>query len=89
MNPIPVSDAPAQSDNLLGQARQWLAQGHVTQMLSQVPATLKSAGTKTATRFNKLSTTQKVVGGTLLAVGAAYLARRNKTSKTNALADTL
>lgn len=80
MNPTSASNAPAQSGNLLSQAQQWL---------SQVPTTLKNTGTKTVGSFNKLSTTQKVVGGTLLALGATYLARRNKSSKTNAQAATL
>ena len=79
MNSSPVSDAPARSGNLLSQAQQWLNQGNATELLSQVPNTLKSAGTKTANGFNKLSTTQKVVGGTLLALGAAYLVRRQKS----------
>lgn len=64
----------------------------VQQWFGQVPTSLKSAGSGTATRFKKLSTTQKVLGGTLLALGAAYLTRRGKSKKassTNAQADTL
>jgi uncharacterized protein (TIGR02284 family) len=80
MNPTPASDASAQPGNLLSQAQQWL---------SQVPTSPKNTGTKTAGTFNKLSTTQKVLGGTLLAVGAAYLVRSKKSGSTDAQADTL
>lgn len=72
MNPTSLSNAPGQSGNTMSQVQRWFG---------QVPTTLKSAGTSTATRFNKLSTTQKVVGGTLLALGAAYLTRRGKSKK--------
>jgi len=72
MNPASVSNAPAQTGTLMSQVQQWFG---------QVPSTLKSAGTTTATRFNSLSTTQKLVGGTLLALGAAYLTRRGKSNK--------
>ena len=51
----------------------------MSQMLGKLPASLKKLGSQTATSFNKLSTTQKVVGGALLALGAGYLTRRNKT----------
>jgi uncharacterized protein (TIGR02284 family) len=80
MNPTTASDAPARTGNLLSQAQQWLG---------QVPTTLKSTGTKTASSFKNLSTTQKVVGGTLLALGATYLVRRGKTGKTSEQAATL
>lgn len=81
MNPTTASDAPTQSgNNLLSQAQEWLG---------QVPTTLKNTGTKTASSFNKLSTAQKVVGGTLLALGATYLVRRGKANKTSEQAATL
>ncbi|WP_426058773.1 ferritin-like domain-containing protein [Hymenobacter sp. B1770] len=65
-------------NSFIGQAQQWLKQGNVGQLLGQVPASLKKVGNQTATSFNKLSTTQKVVGGAALLVGATLLARRNK-----------
>ena len=43
-------------------------------LLGLVSPVLKSAGQ----RFNQLSTTQKVVGGALLALGLGYLTRRGK-----------
>ncbi|MDU0369431.1 PA2169 family four-helix-bundle protein [Hymenobacter endophyticus] len=50
---------------------------------------LKNAGSKTSVGFNKLSTTQKVVGGALLALGVGYLARSKGGSKTSSTAATL
>jgi uncharacterized protein (TIGR02284 family) len=41
----------------------------------------KEASDKAAQRFNKLSTTQKVVGGALLAAGLAYLVAPKKKGK--------
>lgn len=56
------------SDNsLLGQAQQLLGKDNVAGLLGQ-------AGKS----FSKLSTTQKIVGGALLAAGAVYFTTRNK-----------
>ena len=71
----------SRSRRLLGQAQQWFRQGNVSKTLSQVPTALRSAGTKTATQFNKLSTTQKVVGGAALALGIGLLARRSQSNR--------
>ena len=76
MNPSPsTSTAEAPAGGAAGKAQQWL---------SRVPASLKKAGTSTVTQFNKLNTTQKIVGGALLAVGVGYLARRKGSSKRSA-----
>jgi uncharacterized protein (TIGR02284 family) len=81
----------SRSRRLLGQAQQWFRQGNVSKTLSQVPTALRSAGTKTATQFNNLSTTQKVVGGAALALGIGLLARRSQSTRTkgDTQADTL
>ncbi|ALW84016.1 hypothetical protein AUC43_02220 [Hymenobacter sedentarius] len=63
------------------QAQQWRNQGNMFQMLNKLPTSLKNLGNQTATTFNKLSTTQKVVGGALLVLGASYLTRRGKNGK--------
>ncbi|WP_139921296.1 PA2169 family four-helix-bundle protein [Hymenobacter sp. DG01] len=58
----------ASSDNsLLGQAQQLLGKDNVASLLGQVGKS-----------FSKLSTTQKIVGGALLAAGAVYFTTRNK-----------
>jgi len=50
---------------------------------------VKEASDKAAQRFNKLSTTQKVVGGALLAAGLAYLIAPKKKGKTKRAAKAL
>ena len=73
--------AQGASSSVIGQAQQWLRQGNLSQLLGQVPASLKKAGASTATSFNKLSTIQKVVGGALLVAGATYLTRQRGRGK--------
>jgi uncharacterized protein (TIGR02284 family) len=50
-------------------------------LLGNVPDSLKGASDKTVGAYNKLSTTQKIVGGTLLAAGLAYLVAPKKKGK--------
>ncbi|MDB5234192.1 MAG: hypothetical protein JWR44_1185 [Hymenobacter sp.] len=69
------------SSSVIGQAQRWLKDGNLTQMLGKVPTSLKKVGTSTTTSFNKLSTTQKVVGGALLLAGATYLTRRGSSKR--------
>jgi uncharacterized protein (TIGR02284 family) len=61
----------------LNKAQQWLKQSNARDLLGNVPSSLKNIGTKGATSFNKLSTTQKVVGGAALALGVGLLVRRS------------
>ncbi|MBX0289281.1 PA2169 family four-helix-bundle protein [Hymenobacter sp. HSC-4F20] len=64
------SASSSNSDNsLLGQAQQLLGKDNVASLLGQVGKS-----------FSKLSTTQKIVGGALLAAGAVYFTTRNKQS---------
>jgi uncharacterized protein (TIGR02284 family) len=71
----------AGTNSLLGQVRQWLTQGSMPEMLGKLPTSLKNAGNTASTSYNKLSTTQKIVGGALLALGAGYLLRRGRNGK--------
>lgn len=50
-------------------------------LLGNVPNTIKDASDKTVGAFNKLTTTQKVVGGALLAAGLALLIAPKKKGK--------
>lgn len=50
-------------------------------LLGHVPDSVKEASDKTVGAYNKLSTTQKVVGGALLAAGLAYLVAPKKKGK--------
>ncbi|WP_086596024.1 ferritin-like domain-containing protein [Hymenobacter crusticola] len=71
---------PDKSGALLDQAQQLLDQGSVTDLLNKVPQSVKGLGTNVTNSYNKLSTTQKVVGGTLLALGLGYLLLNNNKS---------
>ncbi|MDO7886354.1 PA2169 family four-helix-bundle protein [Hymenobacter cheonanensis] len=50
-------------------------------LLGHVPDSVKDATDKTVGAYNKLTTTQKVVGGALLAAGLAYLVAPKKKGK--------
>jgi len=47
---------------------------------AQVPEKLKQYGQMAANKVNSLSTTQKVIGGALLVLGAGYLSSRSKVN---------
>jgi len=68
------------SDSLLDQAQQWINQDSVNDLLNKVPQSVKDLGANVANGYNKLSTTQKVVGGTLLALGIGYLVLNSNKS---------
>ncbi|WP_022825261.1 PA2169 family four-helix-bundle protein [Hymenobacter norwichensis] len=77
--------------NLLDQAKEWVNESKVPELLTQVkvPQSVKDAGTTALNKVNKLTTTQKVVGGALLAAGVGYLAVRSRKPKASAQAATL
>jgi len=62
---------------LFSQAQQWLQGASLPTALTQVPEPLKRLGGQTAKGWRQLSTTQKVVGGALLAAGGWYLISRS------------
>lgn len=70
----------ATDNTLLNQASQWLGQGNVSDLIGRLPESVQGIGNKAVSRFNQLTTTQKLVGGALLALGVGYLAR--SSSKT-------
>ncbi|TGD82624.1 ferritin-like domain-containing protein [Hymenobacter wooponensis] len=87
-----TSSATSSTGNpLVNQALQWLNQDNLGDLLSKLSPSLKNAGTQLTARYNKLSTTQKIVGGALLVAGVTYLSRRGAASKTgsSSQADTL
>ncbi|MGI4737197.1 MAG: PA2169 family four-helix-bundle protein [Janthinobacterium lividum] len=75
--PEPISSATDKAKDLLDQAKDV----NVSEVLNKVPATLKDASDKTVGVFNSLTTTQKVVGGALLATGLALLIAPKKKGK--------
>ncbi len=46
--------------------------------LNSIPDSLKEYGTTAASKVKNMSTTQKVIGGALIAAGAWYLSSRSK-----------
>ena len=65
---------------LLHVARELLIGTSVAGLVSRVPGTLRRAGSK----ISRLSTTEKAVGGALLAAGAAFLLTRGKSKPATA-----
>ncbi|MDQ3290736.1 MAG: hypothetical protein M3Q05_05535 [Bacteroidota bacterium] len=61
------------ANNILGNATSYLKNIDFNKM----PDQLKQFGTMAASRVKGMSTTQKVVGGALLLLGAAYLSKRS------------
>ncbi len=80
-NPTPKDAPTAQPEGLLNQAKKALTDGPVADLIEKAPASLKEASDKAVSGFNKLSTTQKVVGGTLLAAALTYLVSPKKKGK--------
>ena len=78
---------------LLHVARELLVGTSVAGLIGRVPSSLRRAGSS----IGRLSTTEKVVGGALVAVGVSYLVSRSKSrpaagsgsASRNAAADTL
>ncbi|WP_426058435.1 PA2169 family four-helix-bundle protein [Hymenobacter sp. B1770] len=72
-----ATDAPAApaggAAQLLSQAQRWLQDSGLKTTLSEVPAPLKHLASQAGSRWRQLSTTQKVLGGALLAAGGWYL----------------
>lgn len=76
--------APSRPAALVSQAQHWLQSVSLPTSLPPVPAPLKRLATQTGNGWRRLSTTQKVVGGTLLAVGGWLLLRPGKASRRGA-----
>ncbi|KAA9327677.1 PA2169 family four-helix-bundle protein [Hymenobacter busanensis] len=85
---------------LLSQAQRWLQDSGLTDTLTQVPEPVKRLAGQASDRWRQLSTTQKVVGGAVLAAGSWYLlsrsgkssgasARRNKSGEAATLHELL
>lgn len=82
-NQMSGSAANTSSGSLMDKASSVL--GNVN--LNGIPDSLKQYGSTAATKVKNMSTTQKVIGGALLAAGAWYLTSRSKSDfKTNSAA---
>ena len=80
-NNLNHDQSTTQSGGILGKAASLFNNVDV----KQIPTSLKQYGNTAAASVKNLSTTQKVVGGALLAAGAWYLAKQQKGNfKSNA-----
>ncbi|GAC1378342.1 MAG: hypothetical protein NVSMB30_26210 [Hymenobacter sp.] len=71
-------------DTALQSGKKWIEDSGVLDSVNQLPQTIKDFGNRAVSRVGDLSTTQKVVGGALLAVGLGWLAtRKGKVSSTS------
>jgi len=75
-----TSPVAAEANTLLDQTAA-TATEETTGLLAQVPDSVKEASDKALGAFKNLTTTQKVVGGALLAAGLAYLVAPKKKGK--------
>lgn len=68
-------------DSVINSGKKWVEDSGVLNSVNQLPENVKSWGSRAVSRVNDLSTTQKVIGGTLLAAGIGWLAlRKGKSS---------
>lgn len=67
-------------DTALNSGKKWIEDSGALNNVNQLPQSLKDLGTRALGKVNGLSTTQKAVGGALLASGIAWLATRKGKS---------
>lgn len=68
-------------DTALNSGKQWIENSGVLNNVNQLPQSLKDLGARALDKVNGLTTTQKVVGGALLAAGISWLATRKGKSE--------
>ena len=67
-------------DTALNSGKKWIEDSGLLDSVNQLPQSLKDLGTRAVSRVSGLSTTQKVVGGAILAAGLGWLATRKGKS---------
>ena len=70
-------------DTALQSGKKWVEDSGILNSVNQLPQSLKDFGNRAVARVGDLTTTQKVVGGTLLVVGLGWLATRKGKSSDN------
>jgi uncharacterized protein (TIGR02284 family) len=82
-SPESVSDTADKAKDLFDQAATATteAKDKANELLDQLPASVQEASDKAVGAFKNLTTTQKVVGGALLAAGLVYLVAPKKKGK--------
>ena len=74
-------------DTALNSGKKWIEDSGVLDSVNQLPQSLKDLGNRALDRVNSLSTTQKVVGGAILAAGLGWLATRKGKSSSSDSSD--
>ncbi len=67
-------------DTALQSGKKWIEDSGVLNGMNDLPKNVKEWGNRAVSRVGDLTTTQKIVGGALLAVGIGYLATRKGKS---------
>ncbi len=70
-------------DTALNSGKKWIEDSGVLDSVNQLPQALKDLGNRAVSRVNNLSTTQKIVGGAILAAGLGWLATRKGKSSSD------
>ena len=70
-------------DTALNSGKKWIEDSGVLDGVNQLPQSLKDLGNRALDRVNGLTTTQKVVGGALIAAGLGWLATRKGKSSSS------
>ena len=70
-------------DSALNSGKKWIEDSGVLASVNQLPQSLKDLGNRALDKVNGLSTTQKVVGGAILAAGIGWLATRKGQSSSD------
>jgi hypothetical protein len=73
-------------DTALNSGKKWIEDAGVLNSVNQLPQSLKDLGNRALDGVNGLSTTQKVVGGAILAAGIGWLATRKGKSSSESSA---
>lgn len=68
----------------LDSGKKWIEDAHLRETVDQTTQSVKDWSNRTAARVSNLSTTQKVVGGAILAAGLGWLAYRKVKSASDA-----
>lgn len=70
-------------DTALNSGKKWIEDSGMLDGMNQMPQSIKDLGNRAVAKVKDLTTTQKVVGGALLAVGLGWLATRKGKSSSS------
>jgi hypothetical protein len=70
-------------DTALNSGKKWIEDSGMLDSVNQLPQSVKDLGNRALDKVNGLSTTQKIVGGAILAAGIGWLATRKVRSSSS------